>query len=654
MGRVFLDLIEPRTHSGTYPAKAAVSQVLRIAYDAVGDPHRVLIVESEVTETGKSVRYSRLQSEGNDRYAGEIRPTEMGLMSLRARAWEDEYSKWLGGVKKKLIAGTCSVGDIADGIAMLGRRLEAHAQGMYRDLGLSFLGAGELANLSGKLGDLRAYLAKEKVVGLPPALEDVEILRLGSLPESKRAISYSPPTQVFTDRIRGIYGNWYEIFPRSVGGFAGLTKQLPRLADLGFNVIYLPPIHPIGHSGRKGKNNSLAATPTDVGSPWAIGSVEGGHDAVHPDLGSVADFETLVASTKALNMEIALDLALQCSPDHPWIRDHPEWFTVREDGSIATAENPPKRYEDIVPINFYPARDKDREALWEEIERVVQVWIEKDVRIFRVDNPHTKPLEFWHWLITRVHSRHPDVVFLAEAFTRPKIMYKLAEIGFTQSYTYFTWRNTAAEMRAYVEELSAVPLRSYFRPNFWPNTPDILSGILREGEQPAFALRVLLAATLAGSYGIYSGFEFCEGHAISEENEEYLDSEKYEIKTRDFEVGGRLDSLLLRLNHAREAYKVLQSNGNLRFLEVTNPSLLAYLRRSPGEPSVLVVVNFDPHQVQEGGVYLPAELVPPSGSLSVFDLLSEENYDWRGGHNYVRLDPARYPGHLLVVEVDGV
>lgn len=654
MGRVLLDLIEPRTRSGMYPAKAAISQGLRVAYDVIGDPHRVLVVDSEVSESGKAVQYVRLQNEGNDRYVGEIRPTVIGLMSLRARAWEDEYSKWLDGARKKLIASTCAAADIADGIAILERRLDAYRQGAYRGLGLSSLRGGEISDLSAKLADLRAHIAQTQVVGLPSVLEDPEMLRLGSQPENRGAISYSEVSKVFNDRIRGVYGNWYEIFPRSVGGFAGLVKQLPRLADLGFNVIYLPPVHPIGYSGRKGKNNSLVATSSDVGSPWAIGSKEGGHDAVHPDLGSVADFESLVASARSLNMEIALDLALQCSPDHPWLADHPEWFTVRDDGSIATAENPPKRYEDIVPINFYPTSDTDRVALWEEIERVVQVWIDRDVRIFRVDNPHTKPLEFWHWLITRVHSRHPDVVFLAEAFTRPKIMYKLAEIGFTQSYTYFTWRNTPSEMRAYLEELSASPLRSYFRPNFWPNTPDILSGILRGGDRPAFALRVLLAATLAGSYGIYSGFEFCESEVVSEDNEEYLNSEKYEIKTRDFEVGGVQDSLISRLNHAREAYKVLQSNGNIRFLEVTNPALLAYLRMSPGEPTVLIVVNFDPLQIQEGGVYLPMNLVPPSGSLRLFDVLSEENYDWVGGHNYVRLDPGRYPGHLLVVEVDGV
>ncbi|MFO0567815.1 MAG: hypothetical protein U0263_19300 [Polyangiaceae bacterium] len=422
---------------------------------------------------------------------------------------------------------------------------------------------------------------------------------------------------------------------------------MPDLAALGFDVLYLPPVHPIGVTKRKGRNNAVTCEPGDVGSPWAIGGAEGGHDAVHPELGSIDDFVHMVHAANALGIEIALDFALQCSPDHPWISDHPEWFFVRPDGTLRYAENPPKKYEDIYPLNFWCA---DRHALWLACRDLLLFWVDKGVRIFRVDNPHTKPLAFWEWVIREVQRRHPDVIFLAEAFTRPKRMRSLAKLGFTQSYTYFTWKNSPWELKEYASELASSEMAEYYRPNFFANTPDILHEYLQDGGRPAFRIRLLLAATLSPTYGIYSGYELCENVPVRRGSEEYLDSEKYQLKARDYHAPGNIRHDILRLNRVRREHAALQKLSNLRFLQTEYEPVLAYWKSAPGD-DLIVIVNTDPHHCHETHVMVPVEELGlgEHQAYTVHDLLTDERYVWHGSRNYVKLDPADKVGHVLRV-----
>jgi starch synthase (maltosyl-transferring) len=485
----------------------------------------------------------------------------------------------------------------------------------------------------------------------------------------RELITRSPRYSVFVDRQRALYGAWYEFFPRSIGAelandpedparpvrhgtFADATKHLDYVADLLFDVVYLPPIHPIGRVNRKGPNNTLDAKPTDTGSPWAIGSAEGGHDAIHPELGTEADFAAFVARTRELGMEVALDLALQCAPDHPWVSEHPEWFTTLPDGTIAYAENPPKKYQDIYPLNF----DNDPAGLYAEVLRITLLWVSRGVKIFRVDNPHTKPLNFWQWLIGTVKSQHPDVLFLAEAFTRPAMMHELARIGFTQSYTYFTWRNTAWELGRYGEELVAAS--DYMRPNFFPNTPDILNEFLVHGGRSAFAIRAVLASMMTPSYGIYSGYELYENVPVRPGSEEYLNSEKYQLRPRDLqgamERGESLAPFLKRLNEIRRAHPALHQLRNLRMHTSENDAILVFSKRdSTTGDTILVACSMDPHNIREGWVHLKlAELGVTAGEgFLVADLLSGANYEW-GEHNFVRLTPDQ-PSHIFHVRRRG-
>jgi starch synthase (maltosyl-transferring) len=450
------------------------------------------------------------------------------------------------------------------------------------------------------------------------------------------------PYEIYVDRVRARFGSWYELFPRSFGGFKGVEEQLPRLQELGFDVLYLPPIHPIGHTHRKGRNNTLVAGPDDPGSPWAIGDETGGHDAIHPELGTLEDFDSLVAAARARDIDIALDFAINASGDHPWLKEHPEWFNRRPDGTIKYAENPPKKYQDIYNLNW---NTEDWQALWDALLKVVRHWVDHGVRVFRVDNPHTKPLPFWEWLIGEVHKTHPDVLFLAEAFTRRAVMRALAKLGFTQSYTYFTWKNFKWELQEYMEELAHTEEAEYFRPNFFVNTPDILTDYLAEGGPPAFAPRLILAATLSPSYGVYSGFENFE-HVQRPGAEEYIDNEKFEIKER--RLDGPLLPLVQRLNQIRRDNPALQRIENVLFLETQNDALVAYAKRE-GRNIVITVVNVDPHNAQEGLVNVPYELgVPPA--FTVTDLIDLGRYDWHIGGNYVRLDPWERAGHVLHVD----
>ena len=496
-----------------------------------------------------------------------------------------------------------------------------------------------------------AYVATDRV-GLHQIVVQGWSERDGPVdPADAPDLTSSDPQPLWVDRERALVGAWYELFPRSFGGFAGTVKRLPAIAAMGFDVLYLPPIHPIGRTARKGPNNTLTAGPGDPGSPWAIGGPEGGHTAIHPELGTDKDFRALVKAAEGCGLEIALDYALQCSPDHPWVTEHPEWFHHRPDGTIACAENPPKVYQDIFPLNFWPEKEKDRVAMWDACKGILDHWIARGVRIFRVDNPHTKPVAFWRWVISEIQAENPDIVFLSEAFTRPKVMAKLAEVGFSQSYTYFTWRTQQHGpdgLWAYLEELAHGPVADYMRPNFWPNTPDILAGPLRNGPPAAFAMRLALAATMSPSYGVYSGYELYENAPASDTNEEYLNSEKYEVKHRDYDHPATLAPLMTSLNRIRREHPALQRLRSIRFHDTTNPSVIAYSKVSDdGDDMVLVVVNLDPYWTQEATIDLWQLDLPDGDPYPVEDILSGETFHWSGAKAYVRLDPMYRVAHIF-------
>jgi starch synthase (maltosyl-transferring) len=508
---------------------------------------------------------------------------------------------------------------------------------------------------------LRHAIEVKTAAGQDASVEREEARQIAPAADRARATRYRRVLTVAVERERARFGAWYEMFPRSAGSdptrsatFDEAAAMLPYVASMGFDVLYLPPIHPIGRSFRKGPNNALAAGPRDPGSPWAIGGAEGGHTAIEPGLGTLEDFERFVAAAAAHGLDIALDIAFQASPDHPYVTEHAEWFRHRPDGTIKYAENPPKKYQDIYPFDFESA---DWPALWLELKGVIEFWIEHGVQIFRVDNPHTKPFAFWRWAIGEIRRGHPDAIFLSEAFTRPKVMRYLAKAGFSQSYSYFTWRNTKREIEEYFTELTAAPVREYMRVNLFANTPDILHEYLQTGGRPAFAIRLLLAATLGASYGIYSGFELAENTPVRPGSEEYLDSEKYQIKVRDFTGADSLAGLIARVNAIRRAHRSLQFDGGLRFHETDNDQLICYSKRAPlddarGGPAsdpILVVVNLDPFHMQHGHVRVPlADWGQPTDiQYQAHDLLSDETFHWHGEWNYVRLDPPSRVAHVI-------
>ena len=493
------------------------------------------------------------------------------------------------------------------------------------------------------------------------ALGDELLDLMERYPDLSDAFTYPEKLPVYTDRARAGFSSWYEMFPRSAGApgnhgtFKDVEARLPYIAELGFDVLYLPPIHPIGHTARKGRNNSVNAAPDDPGTPWAIGSEEGGHKAVDPRLGTLKDFRRLVKKAGDLGIELALDIALQCSPDHPYVKDHPEWFEWRPDGTIQYAENPPKKYQDIYPLYF---ETRQRQELWDEMKSIFTYWAEQGVRIFRVDNPHTKPFPFWEWLIPEVRKDYPDVIFLAEAFTRPKIMYRLARLGFTQSYTYFTWRNTKQELTDYLKELTETPVRDFFRPNFWPNTPDILHAYLRHGGRPAFITRLVLAATLSSNYGIYGpAFELMQRTPLREDSEEYLDSEKYEIKLWNINSEHSLKDLIARVNRIRRENPALQSNRNLWFNASDNDNIICYSKHTADRSNiVLAVVNLDPHHTQSGWFNVPLSAwgLDPNRPCRAEELLGGSEVTWHGEWNSIELDPARIPALIFHIRQDPV
>jgi starch synthase (maltosyl-transferring) len=624
--RILVQDVRPSLDGGRYAPKVTSGDTVTVSALVLRDGHEVLRAVLRHRPPGGGWGEIRMTEQpGTDRWSAELTPAELGVHEIAVEAWVDAYASWRHEMRRRIEGGQDDLSsELLEGVALLEsaiRGLRGPGKDLVRDAART----------------LRTGGAQEALVAV--ALSD----ELAAAMEARRDRpdrSRSPVLRLDVDRERAVFGAWYELFPRSWGGFAGVARHLPRFAELGVDVLYLPPIHPIGIAHRKGRNNALAARPGDPGSPWAIGGPGGGHTAVHADLGTSDDFDRLVAAAAGHGIEIALDLAIQCSPDHPWLAEHPEWFQHRPDGSLKYAENPPKKYQDIYNLDFDTPHWR---ALWEEIRSVVLHWCDHGVRIFRVDNPHTKPLGFWEWLIGTVRSRHPDTVFLAEAFTRPSMMYELGKVGFSQSYTYFTWRNSRREIEEYLTELARPDVAAFFRPNLFANTPDILHEYLQSGGPPAFAARLVLAATLGPSYGIYSGFESFERAPVRRGSEEYLDSEKYEIKHRTLD--GPLLDLLGTLNRVRRAHAPLRRIGPLRFLETEDDSLIAYAK-GRGADTVLVVVNLDPRSRRVGLVHVPDDLgVPPR--YAVTDLLSGGIYDWRAGGNYVALDPGA--AHVLAV-----
>ena len=626
--------LRPRTPSPGHFAKAVVGEAVRVRAVVFKEGHDVLAGQVRLVPKGRRQPESvaPLVPLGNDEWEATVVPRQVGPYAFVVEAWTDRHATWAHKVLVKLQAGQAVGVEILEGQQLL-ERARSHPA------------------VAAALDALR-----------DPALDDGDRLIAALTPEVAAAlrgpdgapdVTASSRQPLWVDRELAQFGAWYELFPRSFGGFRGTAARVADVAAMGFDVLYLPPIHPIGHTARKGANNTLRARPGDPGSPWAIGSHEGGHTAIHPELGTLEDFAKLVAEVRAHGMELALDYALQCSPDHPWVAEHPEWFHHRPDGSIAHAENPPKLYQDIVPINFWPAQEVDRVALWDACREILEYWITHGVTVFRVDNPHTKPIAFWEWLLAAIRDEHPEVIFLSEAFTRPKVMARLAEAGFSQSYTYFTWRihqHGPEGLWAYLDELAHGPVADYMRPNFWPNTPDILSGPLRLGPPAAFALRLVLAATLSPSYGVYSGYELFENLPASEQNEEYLNSEKYEIKDRDYSRRDSLAPLMVALNDIRRRHPALHRLRSIRFHPSDNPAVIAYSKLSDDEAdAVLTVVNLDPHGAQEATLHLDlAHLgLPEDRPFVVTDELSGERYYWAGWTPYVRLDPAYRVAHVL-------
>jgi starch synthase (maltosyl-transferring) len=641
--RVTIDHVEPEIDEGQSAIKRVIGEEVRVLANIYSDGHDLLgaaLCFRHASEEQWTEMPMRLL--GNDRWSGRFVVKSLGSYFYSLRGWVDRFASWRRDFAKKVQAGQQGDVDLLVGVNLI-------EQAAQRTFGQD----GE--RLADWARDLRT-LSKTNLAGAIKLADDDLLAALASRSQDRRSETmYRKELEVVVDRRKARFSSWYEMFPRSAslepgrhGTFKDLEARLPYVAGMGFDVLYLPPIHPIGRSFRKGKNNNPQSSSEDVGSPWAIGSQEGGHKAIHPHLGTLQDFRRLAAKTKEFNMEIALDIAFNCTPDHPYVKEHPEWFRWRPDGTVQCAENPPKVYQDIFPLEF---ENENWQELWEELKSVVLYWAEQGVRIFRVDNPHTKPFAFWEWLIREVKARYPEIIFLAEAFTRPNVMYRLAKLGFTQSYTYFAWRNTKWELTQYFTELTQTEVREYFRPNLWPNTPDILTEYLQFGGRPAFMARLILAATLGANYGIYGpAFELCENRPLARGSEEYWNSEKYEIRNWDLDRADSLRDLISRVNLIRRENPALQTNQELRFHPLDNEQLIAYSKATPDLSNVvLMVVNLDPHYTQSGWVELPLEdlQIDPRQPYVVQDMLTDARYSWNGPRNYIELNPHKLPGHIF-------
>jgi len=629
---VVIESVAPLVDGGRYPLKREVGATLEVSADIFKEGHDILVAFLKYRRIDASAwQEAPMRLVDNDRWAGAIRFDDNARYVYAIEALADPFRSWLADLAKRVEAGQDVASELREGAALV--------RGA----------AGRAGGDDGRA--LKEWLARiERATDQGAAVtaaRDGALLALMDRHIDRADATWSEQQyEVMVDRERARFAAWYEFFPRSgvEGRHATLgdaEAQLARAAAMGFHVVYLPPIHPVGRAHRKGRNNALTAQPGEPGSPWAIGGPEGGHDAVHPDLGTLADFDRFVARAQALGLEVALDFAIQCSPDHPYVREHPEWFFHRPDGTIKYAENPPKKYQDVYPVNFY---GEDPLPLWQEMKRLVEFWIDHGVKTFRVDNPHTKPVRFWEWMIREVQAVHPETVFLAEAFTRPKMMKVLAKAGFTQSYTYFTWRNERDELREYLTEITSPPVAEYFRGNLWPNTPDILHETLQHGGPPAFKLRLVLAATLSSLYGIYSGYELGEHVPFAPGSEEYLNSEKYELKTRDWSAPGNLVGFVTRLNRIRREHRALQLYQNLAFHHADDAHVLWYGKMTPErDDAIFVAANMDPHRTHSAVVHVPIEElgIAPEAPYRMHELLSDVAYEWRGPTGIVELDPAR-------------
>ncbi len=654
IGRIPILDVAPAEGCGRWPAKAVVGETFTVSASVFREGHDMVAANVVMRDpTGRKGPFTPLTkaTDGSDRWHAEVTPTSEGQWSFTIEAWSDPVGTWLHDATIKIEAGVDVELMLEEGAAVLERAATAARPATGR--------RALLDAVTALRDDSRPVPAR-----LSAGTAQEVTATLASHP-LRDFVTSSERMPLWVDRERALYGGWYELFPRSEGArvdpatgdvtggtFRTAMDRLPAVAAMGFDVVYLPPVHPIGRTNRKGPNNTLTTGPADVGSPWAIGAEEGGHDAIHPDLGTFDDFDAFVARTRELGMEVALDLALQATPDHPWVAKHPEWFTVLTDGSIAHAENPPKKYQDIYPINF----DRDPEGIYAEVLRIVRLWMDHGVRIFRVDNPHTKPVEFWEWLLAEIRNTDPDVIFLAEAFTRPAMMQTLARVGFHQSYTYFTWRTEKWELEEYLTELTQ-ETGHFLRPNFFVNTPDILHAYLQYGGPAAFKIRAVLAATMSPTYGVYAGYELYEHVAVRPGSEEYLDTEKFQLRPRDWAAaaaeGRSMATYLTRLNELRRAHPALQRLRNLTFHHADSDQIICYSkteRRGENTDTVIVVVNLDPHGARETTVRLDMTALGLdwADTFSVHDELSGADYVW-GEHNYVRLDPFQDPAHLFTV-----
>jgi len=638
---VTIENVQPLIDCGRYPIKRIVGEDLVVEADIFKDGHDVVAAILKWRVGKRGWRQTPMMFVDNDRWRGVCTLYDEAIHEYTVEAWTDTFRSWQQEFAKKFEAG---ISDLQSE-ALAGAAIVEAAAGRARDRA----DAARLREFAEQIGR-----GANSAIYSTARSGELEVL-MATYPDRADAAQYEPAPRVVVDRTAALFGAWYEFFPRSAEGRGdrGSTFRdcLPRVDDargMGFDVIYFPPIHPIGHTKRKGRNNAITSEPGDPGVPWAIGSETGGHKAIEPALGTLQDFDWLQKEVRKRGMEIALDFAINCSPDHPYVKEHPDWFYKRPDGTIKYAENPPKKYEDIYPLNF---RCENWRELWAEMKSVVLFWAEHGVRIFRVDNPHTKPVAFWEYLIGGVREKYPDAIFLSEAFTRPKMMKALARAGFNQSYTYFTWRNSKQELMEYFTELTQTEMSEYFRPNLWPNTPDILPFLLQEGGRPAFMIRVLMAATLSPLYGIYSGYELCENQPLPA-REEYLDSEKYQFKERDWNAAGNIKHWITRINKIRRENRALQMYTNLRFYRADNDAILCYGKMTPARDNIiLVVVNLDPFRKQNSFVHVPIEEFGQmeSNEYQVHDLLSDARYIWRGGQNYVELDPEIQPAHVFLV-----
>lgn len=639
---IAIEHVTPEIDDGRFPIKREIDDEVVVEADIFKDGHDLLAACVQYRhESEAQWSESPMAHFDNDRWRGSFVVRQLGRYLYRVQAWTDQYGSWLEEIKKKVAAGEDVASELLEGRRLIEATAE-RATEPKRHAIESFL---------------THWVAQPDQHARIEMASDPEIVALmRSFPDRSYASSYDRELRVIVDPVWARFSAWYEMFPRSQGTdpTRGSTlreaeARLPEIRDMGFDVLYLPPVHPIGKINRKGKNNSRTSQPGDPGSPYAIGSDAGGHMAIEPELGTLADFDHFVQCCQRLGMRVAIDFAAQCAPDHPYVTEHPEWFFKRPDGTIKYAENPPKKYEDIYPLDFTGAA---WESLWEEMRSIFEFWIAHGVRIFRVDNPHTKPLPFWNWLIDTIKRAHPDVLFFAEAFTRPKMMKALAKLGFSQSYTYFTWRNTKQELTDYLIELTQTEMKEYYRGNFFTNTPDILPFFLQQGGRPAFKIRAVLAATLSSSYGIYNSFELCENRALPG-REEYADSEKYQYKVWDWDRPGNIKYLLRILNQARRDNPALQEYDNLKFYHADSPDILVYGKTTPDRSNaILVVVNLNAFETRETMVHVPPwDLgVGDYEPFVVRDLISGQSWTWRGWSNYVKLDPHVEPAHLFVIE----